>query len=145
MAVAAEAGVVGLHLMRLDEADRRRLHKEAVLVVEEAGALVEVRMEARRDRVAGRQEILTEVVRDDDLLIAPLEQVQLAVGLLLELIERRDVPLILVAAPRAEQPHAEVRVAIEEAAEIARERLDAGTHRDEVVVRSDVGQLDLAE
>src|SRR4051795_880665 len=134
MAVAAKAGIERLHFVRADVADRRRLHQEPVLVEEEPGALVEVGVEARRNRVALREEVLPEVVRDYHFLIAPLEQFQLAVGFLLQLIERGDVPLIAVAAEGAEQADAEVGVAIEEAAEVARERLNAGANRHEVVV-----------
>src|SRR5581483_9463955 len=105
----------------------------------------EVGVEARRDRVALRQEILAEVVGDDHFLLAAIEGVQLAVRFLLELIERGHVPLIAVASPRAEEADAEVRVAVEKSAEVAGEGLNAGADGNEVVVRSDVGELHLTE
>ncbi len=145
MAVTAQAGVVGVNLVRPDQPDRRRAGQETVGVEEELFTIVEIGVHARRDRVAQGQEVLAIEVRDEDALVAALEQVQLAVGFLLELIEIRRVPLVAVLAEVAEGPHAEVGVAEQKTAEIAVERLDARAHRNEIVVGADVGDLDLAE
>ena len=72
-------------------------------------------MEAGRDRVAGGQEVLAEDVGDDDLLLALLEGVQLAVGVLLEQVEVRGVLLPAVVDGVAEEARAQVDVAEEEA------------------------------
>ena len=104
MAVAADAGVVGADAVRRDESNGRRPHEEAVLVVRELLAVIEVRVKAGRDRVAASQEILPKIIGDDHALPAPGEEVQLGVRFFFELIEDGDVPLVAIPAPRAEQP-----------------------------------------
>ena len=110
VAVAGEAHVLGHHLVGLGQADGRGSRQDAVLVVVEVG-LVLALVEAGRHRVAGRQEVLAEDVGDGHLLLALLEGVELAVGVLLEEVEVDRVVLPPVARGVAEEARAQVGVA----------------------------------
>ena len=82
--------------------------------------------------VAGRAEILDVVIGDDHALLAARELVKLARRVALAHVEVGDVVLMAVAGGIAEQPHAELIVREQIAAEIAVEVLHAGADRHEV-------------
>ena len=81
----------------------------------------------------------------NDVLPAVVERVEEAVGVLLLLAEIDDVELVPVGVQGAEQTHAPVGVAEDEAAKIAGERLRADPQRHEIIVRPEVGQLGFDE
>src|SRR5213075_2344686 len=60
-------------------------------------------------------------------------------------VERDEVVLPAVVVVVAEEPDAEVRIVENESAEIAHERLDPETRREEVVVVRQVAEMDFAE
>ena len=132
----------GAHVLGADE--------EAVGVVLDA-RVIEVAVVAQLDRVTQetvaqfRQEVLHVDVANEDLLPPVGVAVEPAVGVLLELVEPREVGLDPVREVVALQPHTEVVVGIKKPAEIAREVLDPGDEREEVVVRAHVGEVILNE
>ena len=85
--------------MRLDKVEH---HVRAVVVV----------VKAELGRVAGPDEVLAVVVGDEDVLLAVLEGVQGAVGVLLGLAEVGDVELVAVTEVRAEQADRALRRAM---------------------------------
>ena len=92
------------------------------------GRIVAVVVNAALRGIAGEDKVLHVVVADQHLLVAIGERVQPGIGVLLLLIEVGDVELLLVGVAVAEQPHAAVDVAEDEAAEVAGERLRPGTN-----------------
>src|SRR5262249_45388747 len=119
--------------MWADDADARGADEDSVLIVARA-RLVAVVMRAELDRVTFGERVLAEDVGDIDLLIAEfdfaeVDRVQLTVGLFFEHVEIGKVVLPPVRRDVAEHPHAKVRVAEDEAAEIAGELLNAHAHR----------------
>ena len=130
--------------MRLEVAHRVRAHQEPVLVELDRRRVVVV-VQAHLRRVAGEDEVLAVVVGEEQVLAAVVERVQAGVGVLLPLAEVRQVELVAIRVPGAEEPDAPVDVGEEEAAEVGVERLGAGADRDEVVIGPEVGQLVLDE
>ncbi len=144
VAEAGPAEIERAHRVRRERAHRVGAHQEAVGVEVEAGLVAQV-VERRLRGVARHQEVLAVDVGHRHLLVAGVEGVEAAVGVLLQPLEERQVELVAVRLVGAEEARAEVGVGEEETAEVAVERLDAGAHRDEVVVRGEVGELQLAE
>ena len=144
VAVAAEAEVVGAHVVRAHRADGRGPDDAAVAVVVDVG-VVEVRVEAPRRGVALEEGVLQIGVGDDHSLVALLEGVQARVRVFLAHVEHGRVVLQPVVRVVAEDPPAEVRVVEEEAAEVGVERLVAALEGDEVVAVREVAQVQLDE
>src|SRR5690606_29312500 len=113
-------------------------------VVDEAvlRALVVVPVEAELVRPAVDEEVLDVRVRDDDLLVADLEGVELADDVLLGGVLVPEVVLDASRGRGAEEPRCLVDVAEDQAPEIAVEGLAAELRREEVVVRREVGEVD---
>ena len=76
-------------------------------------------------KLALEKKILLEHVRDQHLLLARLESVEVRVGVFFPLVEIDEVVLPEVVVPVAEDARAEICIGIDEAAEIRDERLDA--------------------
>ena len=90
------------------------------------------------------KKVLPVEVGHEHFLPAPLPQrIEPAVGVLLAAVEEGEVVLIAIRGVVAEEAHAGVGVAEDEAAEVAGERLRAGADGEEVVVRREVAQLAL--
>src|SRR5262249_26283205 len=122
--VARPAEIGDVEPVRLEHADRIGAHQKAVLVKLEAGVVV-VGGGAELRRVTGKDEVLDVIIRDDEVLVAVVERIQLAVGVLFEWAEIDEVELLTVGVAVAEQAHAAVDVAENEAAKVAGERLTA--------------------
>src|ERR1700728_2989552 len=102
-------------------------------------------MHAQLCGVAREQKILAVRIGNDDLLIAQRHGIQATVGVLLQEIEIGDVVLPPVRIQVAEQTHAGLLFYEQEAAKVAMESLDAGPHRNEIVIRAQVVQLHFGE
>ena len=144
VSVARPAEVIGLDVMIAHAADRRRPGDEIVLVVMAARA-IEVGVKAQLRRVTLREKILSENIRNQDLLIARVELVQVRVGVLLEHVESGEIVLPAVVVVVAENARAEIGVVEDEPAKIAHERLDAETRRNEIVVVREIANVNFAE
>ena len=144
VSVAGPAEVVRLHVVIGDRADRRRPRDETILVVVPA-RIVEIGQETQLAGVAFPNQILPKNIRDQNLLVAPTELIQVRVGVLLEHVEGGEVVLPAVVVVVAEDADAEVGVVENEAAKIAHERLNANAQRNEIVVIRQVAKVDLAE
>src|SRR5207253_1820292 len=106
---------------------------------------VVVVVKTRLRRISGEDEVLAIIVRNDHLLFAVSERVELAIGVLFLLIEPDEIELIAIREARPEETHRAVRVAENEPAKIARERLRPGANGDKIVVGPDVCQFPLDE
>ena len=150
VAVAGPTDVRGMNAVRLDHAarkhfaNRRRTHEKTVVVVMDGG-IVFVVVNAQLRGVTLEQEILAKHVGDDHLLIAQRHRIQAAVGILFEEIEVRDVILPPIRIEIAEDADAWLFFHKQETAEVAIESLNAGAHRDKIVVRADILDLEFAE
>jgi hypothetical protein len=144
MPVAVEADVTDLNAMRPCVADNGGADLKTVAVKLARGAVV-VKQKADLRRVAFAQEILPENVADVDVLMARVETVQAAVGVLLQLGKIGGVELILIVGEAAEETRAEVVVGVDEAAKIRDKRLNTGAHRDEVEVGVHVFEFHFGE
>src|ERR1700730_17800901 len=118
--------------------------QKAVVVIMGA-ALVMVVMEADLRRVTRKEEVLAVVIEDQRILMPVRERVQKAVGIFFGLIEINQVELVAIGKSRAEQADRAIRVIENETAKVAVELLRAGTDRHEIVIGTQIGQLDLAE
>src|SRR6266704_2707634 len=97
-------------------------------------------------RVAFAQKVLPIHVRDSHLLTSQsTKRVQTAVRVLLQPVEKREVVLVAVRRPVAEQARAEIRIAEDEATEVARKRLRSDPHGYEVIIRREIVQFALVE
>src|SRR5207302_9446728 len=108
--IAGPAEISDIQRVRREDADRIRPNEEVVLIEVERRTIMVV-MNAELGRVAGKEEILPIIVGDVDVLMAALERVQFAIGILLLLIEPEQVELIAVGQPRAEDADGPVGVA----------------------------------
>src|SRR5262249_20817202 len=107
-----------------DVADQGRTDEKIVLV-KMARRMIVVEMEAEQRGVTVPVRVLSEDVGDVDALIAEVRRVQLAVGIFFELMKGDGVELIAIVRIIAEQAHAEIDIAEDEAAKIRDERLNA--------------------
>src|SRR3981081_4425350 len=125
-------------------ANRRRPGDESVLVVV-AAVVVEV---ADEDELAGvpfPDQILPENIGHVDLLMAAAELVQVGISVLLQHVERGDVPLPAVVVVIAENADAEIGVVENKTSEIAHEWLNADARRNEIVVAREIAEVELTE
>ena len=144
VSVAGPAEVIRLHVMIGDRADWRGPRDETVFVVM-AAIVVEVSQETELAGVTFPNQILSENVRDVNLLLAPAELVEVRVSVFLEHVEGGDVVLPAVVVVIAENTNAQVGVVENETAEIAHERLNAGAHGNEIVVVRQIAQMNFGE
>ncbi len=80
-----------------------------------------------------------------NLLIAPVELIEVRVGILLEHVERGDVVLPEIVVVVAENADAEIGVVENESAEIANEWLNAVAGRNEIVIVGQVADMNFRE
>ena len=80
-----------------------------------------------------------------DLLVTPIELIQVRVSVLLEHVERGDVVLPAVIVVIAEDADTKVRVIKNEAAKIAYEWLNADTRGNEIVIARQITQMNFTE
>ena len=141
VAVAVPAQPERVHFFSGQGADGRWSHQKPVLVEMLAARVVQI-VAVEQQGVAGPDEVLPEVVHDAEVLAARVEDaIQPAIGVLLEGAKVDEVELITVGAQVAEDSGAESVVAEDEATEVAGERLDAETRRDEVVIGAEVAEV----
>ena len=140
MAIACEAEIVGIDLMRAEDTDRVWSDEEVIAVEFDAGLIVVV-VEAELCGVAWEQEVLAEVVEDESVLVAVIKGIKEAVGFLFGLIKPNDVELIAVGEPRAEESDGAVGISEDKASKVAYERLRAGTNGEEIVVGAEVSEF----
>src|SRR6185369_7537775 len=117
-----ETDIVATNLMRYGKSEDGRTHRESVLIVMER-LVVTIVMVAEFYRVALLESILPVQVGYIDLLIACIEGVQAAVGILLEHLEVGQVELVPICFEVAEQTSAKVAIVEDETAEVAVEAL----------------------
>src|SRR5215470_428300 len=139
MSVAVDAEITRLNAVRNWSAERRGAHLQIVFILKSARLVVVVER-AELERVTFDERVLAVEVGDVDPLIAPsdileIDLVQLAISVFLQHVEIDGVVLIPVRLEIAEQSRAEIRVAENEAAEIAGEFLDAHAHRGRIEER----------
>ena len=117
---------------------------KSVLVVVPLAA-IEVGVKAQLRGVALGEKILAENIRDEDLLIAPVELVQIGVSVLFEHVESGHVVLPEIIVVVAEDADAEIRVVENEAAKIAHERLNAEARGNEIVIVRQIADVDFGK
>src|ERR1700722_14935826 len=150
VALAGPTDVRGMNAVRLNHAtrkhfaNRRRAHEKTVVVVVDGGIVLVV-MNAQLRGVTLEQEILAKHVGDDHLLITERHGIQAAVGILFEEIKIRDVVLPPIRIEIAEDADARLLFHKQETAEVAIKSLNAGAHRDKVVIWADILDLEFAE
>ena len=149
VAVAGPAQVVGADGMRIHvavyhRAGRGGTDQESVVVVVDAG-VVAVVVKAEFGGVALGEKILDVDVGDVDLLSAILKCVQAAVRILLEEVEPGEIVGQAVGTQIAENPHSGLLFGEQEPAKVAGELLDAGTNRNEIIVRTQIADLGFDE
>src|SRR3984893_4503209 len=127
-----------------DRADWRGPRDEAVFVVMPA-IVVEVSQETEFAGVTFPNQILSENVRDINLLLAPVELVEVRVSVFLQHVERGNVVLPAVVVVVAKNANAQVRVVENETAKIAHERLNAGAQGNKIVVVRQIAQMNFGE
>src|SRR5262245_29507335 len=133
MPVAVDAEITRLNAVRNGSAEQRWARLKQACILKRARLVVVVE-HAELERVTIDERVLAVEVGDVDPLIAKpdfgeIDLVQLAIGVFLQHVEIDHVVLIPVRLEIAEQSRAEIRVAENEAAEIAGELLDADAHR----------------
>ena len=133
MSIAGPAEVVRLHVVIGNRANRRGPRNKAVFVVVPAG-VIEIGQESQLAGITFPNQILPENVGDQNLLITPAKLIEVRVSVLLEHVEGGDIVLPAVVVVVAENADPQVGVVENEAAEIAHERLDAGAHRNKIVI-----------
>src|SRR4051812_3648323 len=124
--------------------ERRRASEKTVLVVM-AIRLVDAGVETQLRGVAFKAKVLLIGIRDEDLLPARIETIQVGIGILLAHVEVGEVVLQAVVVGVAEDADSEIGIVKDEAAEIAHERLYANPRRDEVVVVRKITDVNFQE
>src|SRR6266850_1243565 len=127
-----------------DIADGRGANKEAVVVIVKAGIVFVPGSDEFRG-VAGKKEVLEIDVAEKDLLVAPVERVESAVGVFFEKMEIGNVVFDAITVEVAEDTQGRLFVDKKKAAEVGVELLDAGARGDEIVVGTEVMELHFDE
>ena len=133
MSVTCPPEVVRLYVMVGNGTNRRGARYEAIFVVVTAST-VEIGQERELPSVALPDQVLPENIGQVDLLVTPIELIQVGVSILFQHVEGRDVILPAVVVVVAENPGAKVCVIKNEAAEIAYEWLNADPGGNEIVI-----------
>ena len=123
-----------------DIADGRGANEKAVVVIVEAGIVFVPGGDEFRG-VTGKNEVLQVHVAEKDLLVAPVEGVESAVGIFFEELKIGDVVFDAITVEVSENTQGRFFVDKEKPTEVGVELLDAGARRDEVVVGTEVVEL----
>src|SRR5215216_1329343 len=140
MPITAKPQIANLDRVRPDIADQRRSHQKTVAIEFNAASIVVV-VKASLDRVTLANEILPEDVCDVNILMARVEAIQSAVGVLLQHREVCGVELVAIVVERAKPARTEIIVGKNKPAEVGNKRLNTGAYRNEIVVGVEVRQL----
>ena len=138
--VAGDADVVRVNIVRRHRADGSGPHQETVLVVVER-SVVFVVVVADFGGVSLGEKILNVKVGDHSLLVAVQEAVQSTVGVFFQEPEISRVVLQAIVIQIAKDAKAGLLLGEDEPAKVTGELLNAGAHRNEIVVRAEVGEL----
>ncbi|NJN14731.1 MAG: hypothetical protein HC813_03740 [Planctomycetes bacterium] len=144
VAVPREAEIEGIEPVRVGVAQDGRPHGHPVAIAV-AGGIVPVPVERALEGVTEEDEVLPEEIGDEDELIALLEGVQFAVGVLLQHVEGGEVSLPAVVVEVEAPPDPQILVEEEQAAKIGDEGLDPHRDREEVVVGGEIHEVLLEE
>ena len=98
-------------------------------------------METDLGVITWEYEIVPVIVGNQCVLVPVIQGVQKTVGVLFRLIEPNDIVLVLVAQAVPEKTHRAVGVCKDETSEVAAEKLRARPNRNEIVIRTRVGDL----
>src|SRR5581483_1717482 len=126
--------------MRTHVTYQRGPHEKSVAVVLHAATVVVIER-AGLNRVALANEVLSKNIRNVNILLPPIETIQTAVRVLLELREVSEIILNVIIVGAAEDARAEVVVRKNEATKIRDKGLNTDSRRNEVKVLIHVGQL----
>ena len=119
----------------------RRGTRDEIVLVEVPLAAIKVGVKAQLRGVTLGKKILAENIRDENLLIAPVELVQIGVSVFFEHVEGDYVVLPEIVVVVAENADAEIRVVEDETAKIAHERLNAEPGGNEIVIIRQVADM----
>src|SRR5690349_569616 len=95
--------------------------------------------------VPGEKEVLQINVSQNDLLVAPFERIQSAVGVLFQKLKIRCVVFDFVGVQVAEDSNRGLLVHKQESAEIRIELLNARAHAGEIIIGAEVVQFHFAK
>ena len=112
--------------MRSKNTGRIRSHQHIVAIIFHTG-LIAVVMQTDHRRIARKNEVLTEVIGDQRVLVAIVKRVQSAVCVLLRLIEPDQIELIPIGQSRAEQTHCAIGVGKHKTSKVTYKGLRTGT------------------
>src|SRR3989442_3901262 len=140
MTIAVNADVANVDRVRPHVADQSRPHQKSV-AIEFAAVPIVVVKRARLNRVTLLDEVLAKNIRNVNILLPPIESIQTAVRVLLELREVSRVELISIIVERTEYARAEIVVRKYEAAKIGDKRLNADARGNEIEILVNVRQL----
>lgn len=140
MAIAGESEVISIDFVRAKDADGIRPDKK-VIAIEFNAWLVVVVVKAELCGVTRKDEVLSEVVEDDGILVAVIKGVQQAVCVFFGLVKPNHIELISVGQSCAKESDSAVGVCKDKTSKVAHERLRAGSDGEEVVIRTEVGKF----
>ena len=144
MAIAIDADVADPDRVRPHVANQSRPHQKSVAIEFAAAAIVVVER-ARLNRVTLLEEILPKNIRDVNILLPPIETIQAAVRVFLQLRKISRIELITVVAERSKQSRAQVVVGKNKATKIRHERLNPNPRRNKIKILVHVRQLHFRE
>src|SRR5947208_5715472 len=133
MPIASEPEIAYLDRMRSHISDQSRANQKTIAVILHAAPVVVV-MQTALNCVALPDQILTEHVSDVDILMAGVETVQTAIGVLLQHGKVSGVELDPIVVSRAEETKAKIVIRKNEPAKVRNEWLNTGAHGDEIIV-----------
>jgi hypothetical protein len=140
VSISCEAKVEGVDLMGPEDANGIRPDEEIIAIEFDTGLIVVV-VEAELCGIAGEEKVLSEVVKDEGILVAIVKGIEEAVGFLFGLIKPNDVELIAVGEPSAEEPYGAVGISEDESSKVTYKRLRSGANGKEVIIRTEVGEF----
>src|SRR5262249_48644854 len=127
MSVAGPAQIGDVDRVRLKDTVRIGPHQKPVLVKVKRRSIVVV-VNADLCCVARPDEILSVIIANEDVLVAILESVEIAVRILLELLEINQIELVSIRKLRAKEPYGAIGIAKDEPSKIADKRLRTGSN-----------------
>src|SRR4030095_6442556 len=142
--ISTETNITNFNRVRSNVSDQSRPHQKTISIELNAASVI-IEMEAALNRVTLGQEILPKNICDVNVLMASVEAIETAIGVLFEHRKVSGVVLEAIIIKRAKNTRTQVVVGKDKAAKVRHERLNPRPQRNEVIVCIHIRKFDLSE
>src|SRR4030095_15193073 len=142
--ISTETNITNFNRVRSNVSDQSRPHQKTISIELNAASII-IEMEAALNRVTFGKEILPKNICYVNVLMASVEAIETAIGVLFEHRKISGVVLHAIIIKRTENPRPKVVVGKDKAAKVRHEWLNPRPQRHEVIVCIHVRKFHLTE